>query len=161
MTPEHYNPEHQQYWYRVIPEETVPEDKRSLATTALRFFAADLKLSGPLPKIIWVRTEDWRVGHEEVSAANWRQLETGEPFRCECFHEPKDFGGYTKFDQRDFIHIRADLEASRVPGTVAHELRHVWQDIGRGFEFRKNQETEAEKDASGYERDAISRFVNA
>ena len=95
MTPKHYNPATQRYWYRCIPAETVPENKRTLATRALRFFAADLALSPALPKIIWVIPEDWQIAHEAVSAANRRAFETGEPYQCDCFNEAEDFGGYT------------------------------------------------------------------
>jgi len=153
MTPKHYNPATQRYWYRCIPAETVPENKRTLATRALRFFAADLALSPALPKIIWVIPEDWQIAHEAVSAANRRAFETGEPYQCDCFNEAEDFGGYTKFDQTESIHVRSDLDLGRIPGTIAHELRHLWQDS----EFRRGDA--AETDASEYELAALTKFV--
>jgi len=155
--PIHYNPATGRYWYRRISSERVPENKRAVAESALPFFAADLKLPVP-PEIIWVEPVDWQTGHNEVSSANKKSFETGAAFRCDCFHEAEDFGGFTKFGETKSIHVRSDLGIDRIPGTIAHELRHTWQDKEYGAEFRRD--CESETDASRYEREALIRFMN-
>ena len=55
---------------------------------------------------------------------------------------------------QNFFYIRAELVVSRIPGTIAHELRHLGQSV------RLRLRDEAENDASEYEREALTRFLN-
>jgi hypothetical protein len=104
------------------------QDLRSLADDALGFFAGDLALGEPLPMITWVVAVDWRTGHDaDLEAAN-RERETGGAYVCDRFHEAENFEGYTPFDQTAEIRVRTDPGVEHLPGAVAHEMRHIWQD---------------------------------
>jgi len=157
------------YWFRRLTSHPSPW----VGDFAARFrdvVAADLKLSGPYPDIIWFKPEDWVVASQEWQlarsqhpSADWSII--GNPFitPCECFRfeqemgSPEIFCGYAHRDGPPLIGIAIEPPCCSILDSIAHECIHVRQDQ-REAGWRMEHRIESEHEAEAYVGDTHHRF---
>jgi hypothetical protein len=130
------------YYFARVPDQDVGADMRARAGVVVEFVCANLRLCSP-PKIVWIR----HAQEAERPTTAFREVYLEETAAFPRL--PKDIqGGYTPLNRSLYeIWIRADLEAwPDLEYVVAHELRHVWQNLTR----RAVSRNECERDGDAY-----------
>jgi len=154
--PTHFNPDSERFHYRKIASEGIDDKDRLTAEKAMEFFALDLEISSP--SIQWIMSERWEVAEREEREAHRRSEETNQPYQCDCFHEEILILGSTPFDFDNEILILGDRDSGGLIQTIAHEMRHVWQEKTHGRLWRQKNADAAEKDAHEYADVAVNRY---
>jgi hypothetical protein len=136
------DPGTQLYHFRRIAAADISENEVPTAKRALAFLANDLDISAP--SVQWFVRDAW----------NQRILNDGYGH----FVYPIDLNGLTPAPFKGEILIRGDLDSAALIRAVAHELRHVRQEIDHGSEWRRSEFDLAEQEAREYESEATPRY---
>jgi hypothetical protein len=124
-------------WFGPVSEAEVSEEASGLANRAACFFANRLGI--PTPEVRWF---DVLHGAPEfaISARG-------------CFRERPGTLGFAPADFSGVIYVRRTecIDVAQIMLTVAHEIRHVWQDSAYGKGWRSQSFDAAEEEAYSYQ----------
>jgi len=127
--------------YVELPASAVPSRQAELAASVAAFAAADMDV--PTPRIVWIAP----AGEDHAEQAK----RTGRFAAA----KPRPVNGLVRNSRPGTIFIELGATAE----TIAHETRHLAQEA-RGLNPWANVEL-AERDASEYARDLVSRWRRA
>lgn len=159
-TPSHKDIRLGRFCFAKVPEQEVSSDIRDRAKDVAAFVCADLHIDDP-PKIVWICPAQPESAAEVLGDnAQDVMLETLDPYYARLRSDI--CGGFTPDHPllRNEIWIRSDL--SKWPNleyAVAHELRHVWQDLNQAG--LREDEGRAECDAYPYGYEVLFRYLEA
>jgi hypothetical protein len=155
FTPANFNPHTGLWYYRKI--DRIDDERQTIADGAPTFFANDLEMDAPI--VTWIFPEPWEGAEREEQAARARQEASGEPYECNFVHETVPLLGHIPFEFDNRIFILGELDVLLLIRTIAHEMRHVWQEKQYGSQWhRQNAEVAAEEDADRYAFEAMQRY---
>lgn len=148
------------YCFAKVPEQEVSSDIRDRAKEVAAFVCADLHIDDP-PKIVWIRPAQPESAAEVLGdSAQDVMLETLNPYYTRLRSDI--CGGFTPDHPflRNEIWIRSDRsEWPNLEYAVAHELRHVWQDLNQAG--LREDRCRAECDAYPYGYEVLIRYLKA
>jgi hypothetical protein len=153
-------------WYRVLNRDSVQPRVLEVAQNVMNFVATDLGLLRPI-EIKWF-AQDPQVASKQPFPDEHSVMHTfGDRLLREGVALGLDrIGGFTPEASTTVMMIRADVfdpddtSQDRLRVSIAHEMRHIWQNLNWDGDRRRDLSL-CEADARSYQISAINRYIAA